>query len=67
MKFLSYHDVIIGIMKDNQCTMRQALTDDMYGARNARKYLKAYKLNDAEIQFYLDIATGKEPDKALSV
>ena len=67
MKLLSYSEVLAGMMKDNQCTLRQALTDDLYGVKSVRKYLKAYKLDDASIQFYLDVACGKEPDMELKV
>lgn len=67
LKPLSYSEVLAGMMKDNQCTLRQALCDDLYGIRNVKKYLKAYQLDDNAIQFYLNVAVGKEPDMELKV
>ena len=66
MKFLTYEEVIIGMMKDHGITMRQALADDLYGVKNVRAYLKGYKLKDSQIAFYLDVFNGIEPDKVLT-
>lgn len=66
MKFLTYEEVIIGMMSDNNITMRQALADDWYGVKNVKKYLSAFKVAEPQINLYLNIFMGHEPDKTLS-